>query len=504
MIGAWLLYCVLVSALLGLAAWVVESAARAQGWGGRWGWALALAGSLGLPLTAWLRPASAPASSSGPLPMPGTYLMESLPAVAAAPGAGAGPSFEVLVLVAWAAVSAGLLLYLAVSAVRVVLEGRRWRRGEVDGMEVLVSEATGPAALGLFRGWIVLPEWALTLDQRLRRLLVLHEAEHVRAKDPQLAVAGLVACALVPWNLPLWWQLSRLRLAIELDCDDRVMRRAGDAASYGSLLLAVGQRRARLAVGLAESRSILERRIRMITRTTTRRRTARALALGGVSALVLAVACETPAPTGIADTASRPLAPEQALAETRAMPCDPAVYVNGEEASHAVLDAIVPDEIEAVDVIKGASPDCGAVLILMKDAPPAAVERHRRVVETLQAARSPARDQVTLEDVQEAPTFTPMTVRPTLTNARDAGAAIRANYPPLLRNAGIEGTAEVWLLIDDEGVVRQAQIHQGTGHDALDQAALRVARSLEFTPAYNRDVRVPVWIVLPITFETDG
>lgn len=504
MMAAWLTYCLLVSALLGLAGWVAEGGARAQGLAGRWAWALALAGSLGLPLVAWLRPGSGPVEASGPLPMPGTYLMESLPAMVVDASGRTGPSLEVLLLWAWAAASIGLLAYLTVSAVRVWIEGRRWRRGEVDGVQVLVSRAMGPAAVGLFRAWIVLPEWALSLEDRLRRLLVLHEAEHVRAKDPQLALAGLVACALMPWNLPLWWQLARLRLAIELDCDGRVMRRAGDVAGYGSLLLAVGQRRARLAVGLAESKSILERRIRMITRTTTGRRTARALALGGVSVLVLAMACETPAPTGLADAASRPLATEQALAEMRAMPCEPAVYLDGEAYSRALLESLSPDDIDRVEVVRSANAGCGVILILMKDAPPQAIDRQRRTIEELRAAGSGARAQMSDRDLQDAPTFTPMTVRPTLTNARDAMAAIRANYPPLLRNAGIEGTAEVWLLIDDEGVVRQAQIHKGTGHDALDQAALRVARSMEFTPAYNRDVRVPVWIVLPITFETDG
>jgi hypothetical protein len=38
-----------------------------------------------------------------------------------------------------------------------------------------------------------------------------------------LGVALLVA-VLVPWNLPVWRQLRRLRLAMEVDCDARVLR----------------------------------------------------------------------------------------------------------------------------------------------------------------------------------------------------------------------------------------------------------------------------------------
>ena len=148
---------------------------------------------------------------------------------------------------------------------------------------------------GVLRGRVVLPRWALGLEPAQRRLMVLHEAEHVRAGDPQLALAGLVVCALMPWNVAAWWQLGRLRLALEMDCDARVLARSDDVRSYGSLLLEVGQRRgAGLAVGLAETRSSLERRIRMMTETTTGRRTLRALGLAAVSGGVLAMACETP------------------------------------------------------------------------------------------------------------------------------------------------------------------------------------------------------------------
>ena len=34
----------------------------------------------------------------------------------------------------------------------------------------------------------------------------------------------------------------------------------------------------------------------------------------------------------------------------------------------------------------------------------------------------------------------------------------------------------------------------------LEQAVLKVADVIQFTPALNRDKRVPVWIALPSTF----
>jgi TonB family protein len=523
MIVAWLTYCVLVAALLGSAAWVGERAVRAQGWSGRWPWALALGGSLALPLAAWLRPGSpADVATTSVMPMPGAYVMESLPPLMLHPVGTAAPSLEMVLLWGWAAASGLLLLYLAVSGLRVRAEGRLWRRGEVDGVAVMVSAATGPAALGLFRGRVVLPEWALSLDDRLRRLLVLHEAEHVRAKDPQLALAGLVACALMPWNVALWWQLARLRLAIEVDCDARVLRQYDDAAGYGTLLLEVGQRRARLAVGLAESRSMLERRIRMITSRELGRRTARALGLGAVATLVLAVACETPPPTGLADVASQPLSVEQVLSGSE-LPCEPVVFVDNVVTSMAGLAGLDPDAVASVDVIRGGAaqgigelrleppaggqavrpdPRCGLVLIVTKDASPEAADRTRRLKETLLAQRAEGSRTAADPDPAADPVFTPMTVRPQLRNGPEVVQALRDHYPPLLRDAGVSGTATVWLFIDEEGAVQEARLHEGSGHAALDQAALRVARTMEFTPAYNRDVRVPVWVSLPMTFET--
>jgi TonB family protein len=45
-------------------------------------------------------------------------------------------------------------------------------------------------------------------------------------------------------------------------------------------------------------------------------------------------------------------------------------------------------------------------------------------------------------------------------------------------------------------------VNEGSGYQELDDAALRVAGMIEFTPARNRDQAVPVWISLPITFTT--
>ena len=55
------------------------------------------------------------------------------------------------------------------------------------------------------------------------------------------------------------------------------------------------------------------------------------------------------------------------------------------------------------------------------------------------------------EDLSRAPTFTPMTVRPELRNSSAVQAALVRNYPPLLRDARVEGTVTVRFRVNEEG-----------------------------------------------------
>lgn len=105
-----------------------------------------------------------------------------------------------------------------------------------------------------------------------------------------------------------------------------------------------------------------------------------------------------------------------------------------------------------------------------------------------------------LEELEKAPTFTPYTVRPDIKNQELVAEMLEKEYPPLLREQRVGGTAGVWFLLDADGGVRKIDLNESTGNLQLDQAALRVAAFMEFTPAYNKDKPVPVWISLPITF----
>lgn len=104
-------------------------------------------------------------------------------------------------------------------------------------------------------------------------------------------------------------------------------------------------------------------------------------------------------------------------------------------------------------------------------------------------------------DISAAPTFTPFTVAPSIQNRNDVVRAMEREYPPLLRDAGIGGTVRVYFFIDEEGRVGDRRIDQSSGHQALDDAAMSVAETYQFSPALNCDKKVPVWVSFPITFQ---
>ena len=120
---------------------------------------------------------------------------------------------------------------------------------------------------------MVVPAWLLGAPLGAQRLALAHERQHVAAHDPQWLAAATLLAALLPWNLPLLWMLRRLRFALEVDCDARVLRAGADAEDYGLALLLVSERQARAplaTLALIERPSQLERRIDIMIATPRR------------------------------------------------------------------------------------------------------------------------------------------------------------------------------------------------------------------------------------------
>ncbi len=294
---AWLVYALAFSALLALAALAAEALLRMYSRPTRWVWAAALLLSCAGPLALAERPSEVPVSFAPAEPM----ARPDLPAAPAVRHARPrSERVEGVLPTLWMATSALLVAGIAAGVAVLWRRRRGWRAARLAGVPVLVSHEVGPAVVGVVRPAIVVPRWTLAWAEPMQRLVVRHEGEHIRARDPLLILAATVAAALVPWNLAVWFQLRRLRLAVEVDCDARTLRGGGDIAIYGDLLLRVGARgsaTALRAAAFAEPRSFLERRIRAMTDRTPRNRAARAAACAALTLGVVATGYALPAPS---------------------------------------------------------------------------------------------------------------------------------------------------------------------------------------------------------------
>ncbi len=200
--------------------------------------------------------------------------------------------------------------------------------GDVS-VEVILTPSLGPAATGIIRPRIVLPQWALELEPSMRALVLQHEWEHLAARDPALQLYSALLLALMPWNLAAWWMTRRLRAAIELDCDARVLRAEPDVRRYASLLLLVGERAGRSAarprwahvalVSLESSRAHLTRRILAMTTPSSRPRVwySALLGVGACGVVSLAVAMPAPPQVVTGSPAGPPVATPAASSPSR-------------------------------------------------------------------------------------------------------------------------------------------------------------------------------------------
>jgi|GEM_PF-5938332 len=93
-----------------------------------------------------------------------------------------------------------------------------------------------------------------------------------------------------------------------------------------------------------------------------------------------------------------------------------------------------------------------------------------------------------------------VTQPPTLHNACYVSLQLARNYPPLVRDAGQEGTVVLSVVVDPNGDPRDASVERPAQRPEFGAAALRVVGWMRFTPARRGGARVPVRVSIPIRF----
>ncbi len=379
-----LVYALATSAMLALGAAIAQFLLRTSIPGTRFLWASALAGSLLIVAVAPVRhaepvePVATSLSATGEVPgarnTDATFASD-IPMSIAARLSAALPSWTGRALgVLWATAAVALLGILAVNYRAHRRRALHAPTRVVGGTAVRVSEWFGPAVVGIWPGDIVIPRWLLARPDQEQALVVRHERSHVTAGDPALLFAGCIAAALMPWNPASWYMLARLRLAIEVDCDRRVLREGAAPRAYGALLIELTEATPATRAGapaFACRTSHLERRIvAMTARPLTHRRT-RFVAAAAAAALALVAACQADLPSAAQVESVDANKVEEIVIPRLGIDAGKLVYVvNGVIVDRDAVMSLDASVIESVGVLRKLDGARMVVTTKSADAPP--------------------------------------------------------------------------------------------------------------------------------------
>lgn len=442
-------------------------------------------------------------------------------------------SLDGTLLLGWLALSAGLALWALVGALRLHRRRRSWEPGTLLGQPVLWSRNTGPAIVGLRHPRVVLPSWVDEIEASQQKLILAHEEEHRRAGDGIVRFAMAALTIAFPWNPFLWLHYRRLCLAIELDCDHRVVRRLPDRRwNYGDLLVRVGARngfRPGFApTAFAEHRSFLERRIGKLLSEGPEVSMARAAFFAFAALLVGGVALWVP---GLAEEEAQPveaLPLETAFPFTTLnVPLTSSYEFDVEEAEGSLRWSSDLGWTFAPSLIKGQGTlgwiDSGwgfhpkrferpATPYMPRASEPMAFEVWDHEpdaplpVVSLPTAPSPYTAGYEVPpvpsdaSVMETPQYVYHTMFPQLANRWHVKQALELEYPADLKDAGIGGTTVLYLFVNTDGTVSETIVKTTSGHPTLDWAAVKAAKAARFLPASNEGIPVGIWIEMEMPF----
>ena len=405
-----------------------------------------------------------------------------------------------ILLLVWLAGSVGLGIWALAGADRLRRRRRFWKPGKLLDHPVLWSRHTGPAIVGLVRPRVVVPSWVSEVEPSQQKLILSHEEEHRRAGDGVLRFGMAALLVAFPWNPFLWLHYRRLCLAIELDCDHRVVRRLPDRRwHYGDLLVRAGARRGLrpgfAPTAFAERRSFLERRIGKLLSETPEISMAKVAFFAFAAVLVAGVAMWVP---GVTSEAEPSVELPQSIRSIA-----PQVYLGGGLELHYDLDRGVSTGFvyQVTPLSQVAYAPATLMVAESENEPDVALPViSLPTVPSWLAAAYEVPPIPPDASVMKAPQYVYHTTRPELANRWQVKETVEQYYPKRLRDAGIGGTTVVYLFVNTDGTVSEPIVKTSSGHTTLDWVAVEAAKSARFLPASDEGIPVGIWIEMEMPF----
>jgi TonB family protein len=378
-------------------------------------------------------------------------------------------------------------------------------------VEIVITESrTLLATWGIRRPRILLPCDARSWTEARRRIVLAHELAHIRRGDWLAQIAADVLRTLFWFNPLAWLTAARLRRESEQACDDEVLAEGVPAHEYADHLLDIARTRRRSpawasAMSMARP-STLERRIFAMLihthdrqRPSSRARLVTALALFTVALPVAAI--HLLAQGGPAILAVQVFDPTGAVLPGTALTLEDAQGVKREavtEASGTVqFEGIAPGDYSLEASLSGF--------------------RTLRTAFTLAAARD-WRRAVTLQVGDLVETVSVSARRPTTPRPAQAGGVVEPlrvggnirvpkklnhvppDYPPSMRDAGLEGVVPMEALIGKDGTVSSVRLLSAQVHPEFARAAEEAVRQWRFSPTLLNGEAVEVRMTVSVRF----
>ena len=563
MIANWMLTATIFAALCAVAALSVDRAMRAFRKQSRMVWAAAICVATTWPVIALLVLRTAPADATVTIGVATSSMnvadaAPSLLSIIAAKWSQVAALLDTPLMVFWI-VATALLFFRLLLAIRTIHQVRhRAFVHALDGEEVLVDDAVGPAVIGVLTPKIIVPSWLLSLDSELRSLVLRHEGEHRKARDPLLLWLSVAATTISPWNAPVWWMARRLRLAMEIDCDARTLRHTVDHSKYAKLLLLIAGRNSSTQLALMLSppsgRSHISRRISAMQNTPLRSRTATVALSIAVAGLAVAAACSNRIATNLAspnvNTGSQKTVAVEQTGKTEASVSekDTAFFdfqlnkeatmepgTKGPEFPAAMRAAGISGSVLAQYVVNADGSIDVSTLKIVKATRAEFANAVREALPTIRYSPGEVKGKKVRQLVQAPFAFAlnrqPDTARsdqPRIggnrSNVRAAGATdstldhpyfdFQVNkpaqplpgvkgpaYPPELRSSKVEGRVLVQVVVNADGTPDMSSFKVlKSDHDAFSLAVLRSLTEMRFSPAQVNGKNVKQLVQLPFQF----
>ena len=365
------------------------------------------------------------------------------------------------------------------------------------------------ATWGLLRPRILVPAHARGWSDEWSHVVLCHELAHIRRWDWPVQVLAEVLRAVLWFNPLLWIACARLRRESEHACDDAVLGAGVPAASYASHLVDIARACRAVPAGLPALSiarpSTLEWRITAMLNTSLDRQAPTRRSVTLTLLILLGILLPAAALRVSAQAGPSTLTGHVYDTSGGVLPAAEVVLVDAQEVKW-------PTTTDSSGRFEFAPVGAGRY-VLQVSLPGFRTLRHEF---ELREARNWSRA-ITMQVGELEETITVTAKRPANTAAPGAGAAgpvriggnirpprkvkdSRPVYPPVMRDAGLEGLVPMEALIGVDGTVVSVQMLSAQVHPEFAKAAEDAVRQWLFSSTLLNGVPVEVRMTVSVQF----